>query len=384
MSDDVYILFSPQHWNSQHSRTRAFALGLAKSGIRTIYVNPPGSVAGIVRESVAALVNPLRRENVRFPVSCESLEVWSPPVVPTFYRGSVTPSLDRRLFTMWFEKRLATITGSIIAVIAMPYWWDGYLNTFAESFSAIVFDYQDPVGTYARNATISQRLGEVHANLIARADGIIVHTDANRKSISELRNPSEVCLIRNAGNGMLLQRDGIKRSIPGFNHPVVGTVGRLSRNIDVPLLLKLADQFRSGTIVNIGTVSVERRELKAKKNVVLLPPMAAEELNMNIGNFDVGVLPYRRTIEGSPLRVYDMLSHSLQIVSTHFPDAEYFSGVVHIADSDAEFAERTGDLLSGRKNWIGTEIIEKFLLRNSWDARVGSLITFCESIVARQ
>ena len=74
------------------------AVELAKLGHQTIYVNPPDSVAGILRESIAALVNPLRRENVLFPHNLNMPEVWTPPTLPTFYRGSLTPGFDRWMF----------------------------------------------------------------------------------------------------------------------------------------------------------------------------------------------------------------------------------------------------------------------------------------------
>jgi len=55
-----------------------------------------------------------------------------------------------------------------------------------------------------------------------------------------------------------------------------------------------------------------------------MPPMLQDELHSNINHFNVGILPYNLNIEGSPLRVYDLLSELLQVVSTKFADAEYF------------------------------------------------------------
>jgi hypothetical protein len=196
----TYLMFSPQHWNSQHSRSRAFAIELSRLGYHTIYVNPPNSLAGIVRESVAAVIYPLRRENVHFHHSSEMLQVWSPPNLPTFYRGSLTPGIDRWLFKGWFGKRIRGIKEPIIAIIAMPYWWDGYLNDYVPTFSATVFDYQDAIGTYARSARIHKNMSEVFAELVSHVTGIITHTEVNYRNLLTHRKPSEVCLIRNGGN----------------------------------------------------------------------------------------------------------------------------------------------------------------------------------------
>jgi len=376
-------MFSPQQWNSQHSRTRAFAIELSRLGYHTIYVNPPNSLAGIVRESIARAFYPLRRENVHFHDSSEMLEVWSPPILPTFYRGSVTPGVDRWLFKAWFEKKINKIKKPIIAVIAMPYWWDGYINDYVPTFSATVFDYQDSVGTYARSARIHKNMSEVFTELVSQVNGVITHTETNYKNILAHRKPSEVCLIRNGGNDISARRPSNSNPRKRPDRPVIGTVGRISNNIDVALLLELADRFPASSIVNIGTVSKDIRALRSKKNIVLLPPMLQDELHSNISRFDVGILPYHSGIEGSPLRVYDLLSELLQVVSTNFADSGYFKEVIHIANSHDEFIAKTADLLSDKKNWISAETIKNFVSHNTWKIRTEKLTLFCESLLGR-
>ncbi len=383
VSESVYMMFASQPWNSQHSRTRALTIELAKQGHHVVYVNLPSSVAGIIRESVASIIYPLRRENVPFRYNAETLEVWSPPTLPTFYRGSLTPGFDRRLFKAWFEKRLSKIKKPIIAVIVMPYWWDGYLNDYIQSFSATVYDHKDPIGTYARSARIHQRMSEVFTELISQVTGIITHTEANYRNMLTRRKSSEVCLIRNAGYDLSVKRASSSNAKKESVHPIIGTVGRISNNVDVALLLGLADRFPDYSIVNIGTVSKDARALRTKKNIVLMPPMLHDELHSNIRHFDVGILPYLTSIEGSPLRVYDLLSELLQIVSTNFCDSAYFKDVVHIADDHHEFIATTSDLLSGKKNWIPEETIEKFMSANTWEMRAEKLAFFCESLLGQ-
>jgi glycosyltransferase involved in cell wall biosynthesis len=380
-SEAVYMMFASQPWNSQHSRTRALSIELANQGHHTIYVNLPGSVAGIAREFLASFVYPLRRENVHFLHNAETLEVWSPPTLPTFYRGSLTPGFDRWLFKGWFEKRLRTIKKPIIAIIVMPYWWDGYLNDYVQSFSATVYDHKDPIGTYARSAGIHQRMSEVFTELVSQVTGIITHTEANYRSFLVHRKPSEICLVRNAGYGISASRSHNSDPRRETVCPVIGTVGRISKNIDVALLLELADRFPGSSIVNIGTVLKDTRALRAKKNIVLMPPMLRDEFHSHISRFDVGILPYHSNIEGSPLRVYDLLSELLQVVSTKFPDSEYFKDVVHIAGDHDDFIAKVSDLLSGKKNWIPEEAIERFVSANTWKMRVEKLTQFCERLL---
>jgi glycosyltransferase involved in cell wall biosynthesis len=193
-----------------------------------------------------------------------------------------------------------------------------------------------------------------------------------------------VCLIRNGGYDISAGRPNNSNNKKPSDHPVIGTVGRISDNIDIALLLELADRFPASSIINVGTVGKHARALRTKKNIVLMPPMLQDELHLNISNFDVGILPYYTSIEGSPLRVYDLLSQLLQIVSTKFADSEYFKDVIHIAESHDDFIAKTADVLSGRKNWIEAETIKDFVSHNTWKIRAEELSLFCESLLGHQ
>ena len=48
------------------------------------------------------------------------------------------------------------------------------------------------------------------------------------------------------------------------DHPIIGTVGRISNNIDVALLLELADCFPTSSIINIGTVTKQAALIEVK------------------------------------------------------------------------------------------------------------------------
>jgi glycosyltransferase involved in cell wall biosynthesis len=220
--------------------------------------------------------------------------------------------------------------------------------------------------------------------LISQVTGIITHTEANYRSVLAHRKPSEVCLVRNAGYDISAGRAGSTTPRMRHDHPIIGTVGRISNNIDVALLLELADRFPTSSIVNIGTVTKQARSLRSKKNIVLMPPMQYDELHSAINRFDVGILPYHASIEGSPLRVYDLLSELLQVVSTNFADSEYFKGVIHIADNRDEFIAKTSDLLSDKKNWIPEEMIGKFVSNNTWKIRAEKLTLFCGSLLGNR
>ena len=95
------------------------------------------------------------------------------------------------------HKRVTRIRDPIVAIVAMPYWWDGFLNDHRENFSAIVFDYQDPISTYARSEKIHRHMTEVFTELVSNVSGIITHTDANYQKLLGYRKSSDISIIRN-------------------------------------------------------------------------------------------------------------------------------------------------------------------------------------------
>ena len=107
----------------------------------------------------------------------------------------------------------------------------------------MLFDYQDTIGHLTPVVKESrQHMSEVFRSLVSHVHGVIAHTEANYKNMLTYRKPSEVCFIRNAGSGALSRRLAVADTgLPG--RPVIGTVGRISQNIDIALLLKLADHF---------------------------------------------------------------------------------------------------------------------------------------------
>ena len=271
----------------------------------------------------------------------------------------------------------------VVAIVSMPFWWDGYAKDFRSLYRAVLFDYQDSVATYSRNSQIKRRMEILFEELMKDADGLIAHTEAGFSLLASKRSSAGIILVRNGCDETLPMRRIPRRGRTDESRPIIGTVGRITENIDVSLLLELADRFPTATIENVGTVSNYRKALKSKRNIRLSPPESEEKLLEKIANFDIGILPYRSDIEGSPMRVYDLLSMHLQVVSTFFPDVTYFENVVHVARKREEFIPTVDSLINGRRMQIQAEAMEQFLKENRWEGRVAALVAFCEKLLSR-
>ena len=114
-----------------------------------------------------------------------------------------------------------------------------------------------------------------------------------------------------------------------------------------------------------------------------MPPMLHDELHSNIRHFDVGILPVTYEIEGSPLRVYDLLSELLQYIVLLIFVIARISKMLFISQTTImNLLRRLRDLLSGKKNWIPEETIEKFMSAKTWEMRAEKLASFAKAFLA--
>ncbi|MDE3057769.1 MAG: hypothetical protein KGJ59_07420 [Bacteroidota bacterium] len=379
VNSPTYLFFSAQPWDNQHSRTRAMAMELSKRGVKTIYVETIPSLANELREKMSKLFAPLRQEGVDFVFENSNLEIWTPPIVPTFFRGSYTPGIDRYRFQKWLERKLQFLSKPIIAVVTMPYWWAGYINQCRDVFDILVFDVQDSPSVYSRNGRIEKRMMSLYEQLLTATDGVLVHTGVFYADI--INEGIKVILVRNGAEVISLVLDEEKITAKATKPFVIGTVGRIGANTDLELMVKLAKAFPEFIIENVGTVETGKRMLCSMKNIRLYPAMSREKMIEKMCQWHAGILPYKEEIPGSPLRVYDLLSVPLPIVSTHFEDAEYFAKFIRVANTHDEFINEVRKISESRRTIVRRDEVEKFLTENSWKKKADALLTFSTQLL---
>jgi len=126
--------------------------------------------------------------------------------------------------------------------------------------------------------------------------------------------------------------------------PVAGYVGVIDERLDLPLLADLAARLPNWAIRIVGPVAkVDLAALPSSPNVEYLGLTAYERLPEVMAGFDVALTPFAlndATRSISPTKTLEYLAAGLPVVSTRVPDvvADY-SGVVHLADNGAGFAE---------------------------------------------
>ncbi|TDP01068.1 glycosyltransferase [Marinomonas balearica] len=131
-----------------------------------------------------------------------------------------------------------------------------------------------------------------------------------------------------------------KRSKPtGVPHTkTLGFYGQLADWVDIELLEKIADHYPSWTLMLIGAVHTNTKELLNKPNVKILPPMPHSQLSAFVQNWDIALLPFRHCQQidhCNPLKLREYLASGTPIVCTDFHAARaYQSAITLVSEHD--------------------------------------------------
>ncbi len=162
--------------------------------------------------------------------------------------------------------------------------------------------------------------------------------------------------------------------------PILGYTGGIDDRLDFELVLALADRFREGSIVFVGSVSPRlsassHEALGARANVHLLGSRPREQLPGYVRHLDVALMPYRETLftrYQSPIKLWEYLYAGPPIVGTGSVALRgYPPPLVDYAESGEEALRMVERALADPA--VGREERRRFALANTWRDRVEQL-----------
>jgi glycosyltransferase involved in cell wall biosynthesis len=150
--------------------------------------------------------------------------------------------------------------------------------------------------------------------------------------------------------------------------PVIGMFGVIDARLDSGIVAALAKAMPDATIVLLGPVDRDVRDLTALSNVRLAGAVPYDALPAEAAQFDVCILPYvvdASTTSINPLKLKEYLATGKPVVSTPLPEAERLRPFVRVAAADA-FVDAVAAALRDPMPAPG---LSAFLAGESWDAK---------------
>ncbi|MBL7645455.1 MAG: hypothetical protein JNK74_04605 [Candidatus Hydrogenedentes bacterium] len=154
---------------------------------------------------------------------------------------------------------------------------------------------------------------------------------------------------------------------------VIGFFGGLDDYIvDFDLIELLAQRFPDATILLIGDATLSLERLERYPNIVLTGAKPYAEIPAYGSLFDVAIMPWLQNEwirYCNPIKMKEYLALDLEIVTTYFPEAEFYREHMYIAESHEQFIAMVHDILDHSARKVDSKARRLLLQHASWDDR---------------
>jgi glycosyltransferase involved in cell wall biosynthesis len=188
------------------------------------------------------------------------------------------------------------------------------------------------------------------------------------------------------------KRSKVPSELRAVPRPIVGYSGVIKRQLDLQLMLALAQRNREWSFVfvgpkgNIEGVEEVINKLEELKNVHFLGHRDSADLPAYVRQFDVGILCYVRdeyTRFISPLKLNEYLAAGIPVVGTRIPPLLARSDCLQLADTVEEWESAIAravndDSFVERQRELGFEFVRGL----DWDSLTLQMITHFEDGLA--
>ena len=394
------VCIAPDSWESLY-RTQQQIMGRLAKDYRVIFYEPGRKLGDNQIKSAVNATKNFFSVNVTKPM--ENLEVVpgvpSLPLFRTQLPKSVlqisTPVTSRinYLYSVRHLKRTLKVLN-----VKDPILWLWGFGDFGISAPRLIDDI-DNIGScylvydegpdFAHNVRIKEILR--NADNIATQKSSFVITTSQSQLDRRIDLNSEILFMPNGVdfphfNSPLVKDVALPADIANLPKPIIGFSGWMGYQMDVPLLIKIAERFSSGSLVLCGPNTIpasdELTQLMGMPNVHFLGSKKPQDLPAYFQAFDVATIPY--VLEGHtrfiyPLKLHEYLAAGRAVVSTDLPNLYPHEDIVRIARSHDEYLTHLQNAIedySPEAVKIRTDLASQY----SWDDRAKEVKDFVDSL----
>jgi glycosyltransferase involved in cell wall biosynthesis len=313
---------------------------------------------------VAAAAGPLREvEPNLFVLHPLVVPAYGSPVMRAVNRHLLRLQVRRAMRRLGFERPINWVFNPAAALVAGTLGEERIIYYCVDEYAAL-------------NGVPATSLVQLERELLERADVVIV--SAARLLESKRRHNPRTHLVRHGVDfdhfrTALDPATPVPPEIAALPRPVIGYFGLIADEwVDVELLARVAEHFRSGSVVMLGKIAMDVRRLRALPNVHLLGRKPYGMLPAYAKGFDAALIPFPRneaTIHSNPLKAREYLAAGLPVVSTPVPEVEVLQEC-RIGHDHAGFVAEVEAAVADR----GPRAERSDRMRDeSWDARLADV-----------
>ncbi len=258
-----------------------------------------------------------------------------------------------------------------------------HLHLVGEFGEKLVCYYNyDEMADFAGNERLRDVLRDYDDRLCRRSDVVFASSRGQwerRRRLNEhtyfIPNAVDFDLFKQA----LDTQTAIPPEVAELPRPIIGYVGWLGYQIDVELLLRVAERYRQGSLVLVGPdhlpAGEATRRLRMLPNVHFLGRKELPSLPGYLKAIDVALIPYvvrGHTLTAFPLKLHEYLAAGRAIVATSLPELRPYAELVRLANTHEEFV---GQVDEAAHDYTAPAVEARVALArtNTWDERVGRI-----------
>jgi glycosyltransferase involved in cell wall biosynthesis len=386
MSEYSFVIFGNSRFGGYNHRGQAIARELAKRGYQVVFIEEMPSLAAELRRKLRWIFSRQAiDEQSDNREQFDTLRVLRPPLIPTLFRSSYTPIIDKWIFRAWFDKKLSLCDwNNTIAIVMLPYWWCGFICTKKYSLKLIHYDVYDLLDVSSRNEKALHRMKEGERRLRNEIGLVTFSAQSMKASISQsFPNATQVC-IPNATS-----KEFISYTICEKPHKEmkknVGFIGSLDpRWLDTELLLHTIESFPLYDFSICGSVDhTYACKLIKYPNVKMIGFKNHIQLATLAATFDVGLIPFKHNVITrvvNPLKLYEYFAAGIPVVAMRTDELEYYRDMIYLSDTREEFIRNVTRSLADDNNQKRLERRE-WAKMNTWKQRIDVYISILEKIL---
>lgn len=337
IKNEIFIIFADTDWGYIPVNKHQFALGISKYS-KVIFIKKKLEIS---LRNLTALPNVLRKIICRVNKLNHNLTLYKPIGLP-FAWYSVIRRVEKRMLT-WDIRRIVGKQRPIV-LYYHPLQIE-YLKTFNEKISVYhcvdesTYDYHDE--------RLPQNIVDAERILISSTDLAIFVSDPLRQRKKDSLQDSYV--VPSGYNEELFsykeeKKTDVPEELKELKHPIIGITGTLLDQLDLKIVLYLAQKNPAYNFVYLGPTGGDQDDtfyaLVGSNNVHFLGYRTPYDVPRYVSKFDVCIMPHKKNVlnfSASPIKVFEYLALGKPVVSTPFPSLTELDHVIHFADGEEDF-----------------------------------------------
>jgi glycosyltransferase involved in cell wall biosynthesis len=378
-SNTGIVAFVPDPWETYWGTRHYIMSGLA-SRYKVLWVTPP------VERKMA--INKLVSGSINWGVkkTSPSLWVYTPePFLPKIYKSQI---LDR-FFAKLRSLRIRGLMSEMGASRIILYIWRPTFSYYKDLLpGSLVCYHVDDEYTFSPTEL---GMTEIETSLIQSSDIVFVHSKTLLDKKGHI-NP-ETYYVPNGVDFNLFQKKrqttgAFTSDIDALPKPRIGYVGFIKEQIDLELILGIAQRRRNWSVVLVGPfnpthkhIETDIKRLQAEPNIHFLGGKPRQNVPSYIMKLDVCLLCYKRTPYTNhiyPLKLHEYLACGKPVVATRLTNLEEFENVISFAEATDDWIDK---IESAAKESNPKSVRKRIAIaaENSWNKRVDHISSILQT-----